>query len=307
MSTDVYRTPFFSPRRVLILAGNTFTQGVRMKIFYFLLVFVMVWIGVHFLKLPHTVGPESAGAQELRQTKSTMVGVMQMFAAILAIVATSLLIPRDLEDRTLYTILAKPVPRLDYLVGKLLGILSLIFIGLLIMTILLNIVLHVRTLGVLGERIELFEAMNASPAAIEQERKEVLRHGVTWSLQGGILAVFLEAAIIAAIALLVSTFSSSTLFTVIVTTLVFFIGHYITDARDFYLQQSASGDDALVNMLSRGLIVIFPDFRPFDVVDECIEGQALPLGVIGKLALSTFFYVGIYTVLSWFVFSDKEI
>ena len=46
-------------------------------------------------------------------------------AIILGIVATALIIPRDLEDRTLYTILAKPVPRLDYLVGKLLGILAL--------------------------------------------------------------------------------------------------------------------------------------------------------------------------------------
>jgi len=311
MNQHPARTPFFSPRRVMILAGNTFTQLVRMKIFYFLLIFIVIAIVLNFFRLPHTVAPESVGAEVLRSLKSPLIGVMKLFAVILGIAATALLIPRDLEDRTLYTILAKPVPRLDYLLGKFLGVLALILVGLAAMAILLNVVLHFRTQEILAERMALADGMIErgywTEADRQGERLEVLRHGPTWSLQGALLAVFLEAAVIAAAALLISTFSSSTLFTVVITTLVYFIGHFVADGREFWLRTSSLGEDLTVHLASRALVVMFPDFRPFGVVDEAIAGQALPPSVLGALALSSFFYVGIYVVLSWFVFSDKEI
>ncbi|MBJ07004.1 MAG: hypothetical protein CMO40_07815, partial [Verrucomicrobiaceae bacterium] len=120
-------TPLFSLSRIWIITGNTFTHLMRMKIFYFLLVFVLIWLGVNVFKLPHTAGPEGEiGSEELRLLKAPLMGTMKLFAIIIGIVATALLIPRDMEDRTLYTILAKPVPRLDYLLGKLCGVLLLI-------------------------------------------------------------------------------------------------------------------------------------------------------------------------------------
>jgi len=42
---------------------------------------------------------------------------------VYSIAATALLLPRDVEDRTLYTILSKPVPRIEYLLGRLVGVL----------------------------------------------------------------------------------------------------------------------------------------------------------------------------------------
>ena len=53
--------------------------------------------------------------------KDVSLGAMSIFTSLLAIVATAQLLPRDLEDRTIYTILAKPVPRYEYLIGKLAG------------------------------------------------------------------------------------------------------------------------------------------------------------------------------------------
>ena len=151
MSRPPHSTPLFSCSRIGIIAGNTFTHLMRMKIFYFLLVFVLIWLGLNVFKLPHTAGPESVGAggEELRLLKAPLVGTMKLFAIIIGIVATALLIPRDVEDRTLYTILAKPVPRLDYLLGKLFGVLLLILAGLTVMTLLLDVVLWYRTQGIL--------------------------------------------------------------------------------------------------------------------------------------------------------------
>ena len=61
---------------------------------------------------------------QLKLLKDVAFGALQLFAVVIAISATAVLLPRDVEDRTLYTILAKPVPRADYLVGKLLGVLA---------------------------------------------------------------------------------------------------------------------------------------------------------------------------------------
>ncbi len=301
--SNISQTRLFSPGRTLIIAISTFTQLVRMKVFYFLLAFVLVAIAVNFLdELPHTAGPESAGVEKLRMIASPLIGSMKLFAIILGIVATALLIPKDLEDRTLYTILAKPVPRLDYLLGKLVGVLALVFIGLLVMSILLCAVLHFQTTNLLEARIAFLEARNLPPEYIDYERAEIARHGVTWSLIGAFFCVFFEAAIIAAIALLVSTFSSSTLFTVVTTTLVYFIGHFMADGRDYWLQKAGQDD----SILSR-FTIIFPDFRIFKVADNVLSGEILGLVIFLKIMGITILYVGIYTVLSWFVFSDKEI
>lgn len=311
MSKDLNQTPLFSSRRVLIIAANTFTHLMRMKVFYFLLVFVLVAIAVNFLKLPHTAGPESVGSEELRMLKSPMIGVMKLFAIILAIVATALLIPRDLEDRTLYTILSKPVPRLDYLMGKLLGVLILIFVGLTVMTILLDAVLYFRMQDILESWTKAADMLVSQEQWTQEDwdegRQELLSHGVTWSLQAAMFAIFLEAAIIAALALLVSTFSSSTLFTVVISSLCYFIGQFIGDGRDHWLKDSGMADDKVTVIASKLIVVVFPDFRPFKAVDEVVAGQTFPPDLIGTLLISAGLYIGIYLVLSWFIFSDKEI
>ena len=51
----------------------------------------------------------------------------------------------------------------------------------------------------------------------------------------------------------------------------------------------------------------FPDFRLFGITDGAVAGQVIPLAIMIKLLGTTAMYVGIYTVLSWFVFADKEI
>ncbi len=311
MSRHPHSPPLFSFSRIWIIAGNTFTHLMRMKVFYFLLVFVLIWLGLNVFKLPHTAGPESVGGEELRLLKAPLVGTMKLFAIIIGIVATALLIPRDVEDRTLYTILAKPVPRLDYLLGKLFGVLLLILAGLTIMTLLLDAVLWYRTQGILTEFNKvadiLIEQQQWTVEDRQEARAELLSHGVTWSLQGAILVIFFEAAIIAALALLVSTFSTSTLFTVVISTLSYFIGNFIADGLDHWQGSSGTGEGTLGDLSSRALFVAFPDYRPFKIVDEVLAGQIFPPDILGSLALSTGLYVGLYVVLSWFIFTYKEI
>jgi hypothetical protein len=292
--------------RILVIARHAFTQLVRMKVFYFLAVFGVIAIASNFFDLPQHEGPESVGVNVLRSIKSWSLGTMTLFSVVLSIVATALLLPKDVEDRTLYTILAKPVPRIDYLAGKLLGVLMLVFVSLALMDVLMTVVLQIRSSMVLEQQLEMAKALEWPPEAIESLKAETAAHGPNWSLQGAVFAIFLRASIMASLALLISTFSSSTLFTTIISFLIYFIGHFQADMRDAYLHSSQAGEGVFARLVSLVLSLVLPDFQIFNVIDAVIEGQTMPLLILGKLTLVGLYYALFFTVASWFVFAEKE-
>jgi hypothetical protein len=292
--------------RIWVIATHTFTQLVRMKVFYFLAVFALIAIASNFFDLPQHEGPESVGANVLRSIKSWSLGAMTLFSVVLSVVATALLLPKDAEDRTLYTILAKPVPRFDYLAGKLLGVLFLVFVSLALMDLLMTAVLHVRTNMVVAQQMDMARVLGWPADAVASLRADTLASGPNASLQGAVLAVFLRASIMASLALLISTFSSSTLFTTIVSFLIYFIGHFQADARNLYLQSGEAGEGVFARLASLVMSLVLPDFQLFNVIDAVIEGQAMPALSLAKLALVGIYYAVFFTFASWFIFADKE-
>ena len=292
--------------RIWVIARHAFTQLVRMKVFYFLAVFAVIAIGSNFFDLPQHEGPEAMGVNVLRSIKSWSLGTMTLFSVVLSIVATALLLPKDVEDRTLYTILAKPVPRIDYLAGKLLGVLLLVFVSLALMDVLMTAVLQIRSSMVMAQQLETAQALGWPQDAIDSLRVETLAQGPSWSLQGAVFAVFLRASIMASLALLISTFSTSTLFTTIISFLIYFIGHFQADARDVYLQAGQAGEGVFARFASLAVSLVLPDFQSFNVIDAVIEGQAMPLLILGKLTLIGLYYALFFTLASWFIFAEKE-
>lgn len=292
--------------RIWVIARHTFTQLVRMKVFYFLGVFAVIAIASNFFDLPQHEGPESVGLNVLRSIKSWSLGTMTLFSVVLSIVATALLLPKDVEDRTLYTILAKPVPRIDYLAGKLFGVLLLVFVSLALMDVLMTVVLQIRSTLVLSQQLAMAQAQGWPQDAIHSLRAETAANGPTWSLQGAVIAVFLRASIMASLALLISTFSTSTLFTTIISFLIYFIGHFQADAREVYLQAGKAGEGVMMRFASLLMSLVLPDFQNFNVIDAVIEGQAMPLLILGKLSLIGLYYALFFTAASWLVFAKKE-
>src|SRR5881392_1696201 len=92
----------FSLGRLAAITANTFTELTRLKIFYVVLLFALLLIGNSLFLAQLTF------QQEFQVLKDIALGSMSIFTSILAVVATARLIPQDLEDRTIYTILAKP-------------------------------------------------------------------------------------------------------------------------------------------------------------------------------------------------------
>src|SRR5437667_6521176 len=122
-STSAKRYRPFSLSRILTITRNTLIELTRQKVFFVLLVFALLLIGSSIFMAQFSF------QQEFQILKDVSLGAISIFTSLLAIVATARLLPQDMEDRIVYTILAKPVPRFDYVVGKIAGVLLLLAIS----------------------------------------------------------------------------------------------------------------------------------------------------------------------------------
>ncbi len=288
----------FSPARVLAIASNTLLELVRLKVFYFLLIFALVLIGSSAFMVKFSF------QEQFQVLKDVSLGAMSIFTWLLAVLATAMLLPKDIEDRTLYTILAKPVPRFEYLLGKLLGVLALLLISTAVMAALFAAVLYGR------EQIVIAESLHeAGPQALTAQGAEMVRNikasTFTWSLIPAVITIYLKAALFAALTLLISTFASSWIFTIVTSVAVYLIGHIEPIARDYWLTgtTASAGTKIFLALVS----LMFPDLQLFNLVDDISAGNAIATVLFLKTVALGVTYIGVYLCLAYFVFSKKEL
>ncbi len=291
--------PLFSPGRVATIAAGTVTQLVRMKTFYFLLAFALVVVAAGNFNLPATP------AKELSMIKKVSFGTMDLFAWLFAIVATALLIPRDQEDRTLYTILAKPVRRIEYLLGKLGGVLVVVGVSLLVMFAICATMIGLREGLFVAAEVEAMAADGRySEAEIAEQVRLIRQQGLRPGLGIAVLASFFKAAVVAAVTIFLSTFASSSLFTIIVSILVFLIGHAHAMASGFWLHET--GNNVVVQMLVKVVRILIPDFQLFSFSEGIVQGEPVVPLLVWQMGAVTAAYLLVLLLLSLLVFVDKE-
>lgn len=283
----------FSPARVSAIASNTLLELVRLKVFYFLLLFALLGIGASLLTVKMTF------QEQFQVLKHMSLGAMSIFTWLLAVLATAMLLPKDIEDRTLYTILAKPVPRFEYLLGKLVGVLALLGIALGLMVVMFVIVLYWQQQIALAENVRSL----APGPDLETAQQQVRAATFTANLVPGIVIIYMKAAVCAALTLLLSTFASSSIFTIIVSVVVFIIGHVQPIAREYWLTEK--GASAVAKVFLALVALIIPDLRAFDLLDDL--SAAIPLAVFTQTAGLGALYITIYFFVGYFVFAGKEL
>jgi ABC-type Na+ efflux pump permease subunit len=287
----------FSLGRIAAIAANTLTELTRLKIFYVLLFFALFLIGSSIFMARLTF------QQEFQVLKDIALGSMSIFTSVLAVVATARLIPQDLEDRTIYTILAKPVPRSEYLLGKLAGVLLLLALSVIIMSALFFVVLNLREQTVLSETVRQMGA--APPEQMAEALGAVRASAFNVNLLSGIAIIFVKACLLGSLTLFVSTFASTSVFTTIVMVFVYFIGHLEAIAREYWLQANSAGwmTKAFLGVVA----LLFPDLQLFNLSDDIVGGTAIPLALFAKTLALGFFYTAFYLLLAWAVFYRKEL
>jgi ABC-type Na+ efflux pump permease subunit len=291
------RHAVFSFRRVAAITANTLTELTRQKIFYFILLFALLLIGTSGFLAPLSF------QQEFQLLKDVALGAMSIFVSLLAIASTARLLSQELEDRTIYTILAKPVSRFEYLFGKLAGVILLLALSLVFMSALFFAVLYLREQTVLRETARQIAGLPAEQ--INDALRTVRASAFNASLLPAIVIIYFKGCLLASLTLFISTFATSNIFTIVVMAFIYFIGHLQTTARTYWLQQHSAG---WVKHAFLGFVaLVFPDLQAFNLVDDAVAGVAIPTTLFLNTTLLGVFYTTIYLLLAAVVFYGKEL
>src|ERR1700716_2895797 len=184
-------------RRVVAIARNAFREAVRDRVLYNLVVFALLLIaGAIFL------GELSAG-QEAKIIVDLGLSAILLFGVFIAIFVGVGLVYIEIERRTLYAILSKPIGRGEFLLGKYLGLCLTLFVNVLIMGLGLSLAL-------------IFVKRGFDPLVVR-----------IWP---AIFLIYVELAILTGVAMLFSAFSSPAL-SALLAFFVFVIGHFSADLK----------------------------------------------------------------------------
>lgn len=182
--------------RILSIALNTFRENLREKLLYNLLIFALLMIGSSIIVSRLTLGDFE------RLILDIGLASINIFGVLIAIFVGIGLVSKEIEKKTIYTIVSKPVPRYEFLIGKFCGLAITLFVNTCVMVAGLLLVLWFMKVPV--EAI-LFKSLTL---------------------------IYLECLVVTAVALLFSTFSSATL-SAIFTLAIYVIGHLSGDLRLF--------------------------------------------------------------------------
>jgi len=283
-------------RQVWQIARLTFLEAVRQRFFNFLILLALALIASagYFRQLDFR-----DQSQELRFIADFGLGGIVFFGSILSVVATAQLFFSEIENRTALTMLAKPVRRWSFIAGKLLGValLMLVFVG--VLTTLLGFLLWHREQQLIAIYHDAFIKGNWLNEYPDAQRVRFVGLAVDALLQ------WLKFDVLAAITMLVASFSNTNLYTVVVSFFIFLICQLQYIAYDSWQKISFPALRGLVWLLSK----FFPNFQLFAVGEFLVfpAKVAVPhsaiLAAVGYGAL----YVVVFATLAVSSFRSREI
>lgn len=292
------------PARVAAVAGVTFTQLVRMRLFLVPAVLSLLILGLQFIPYQENISVEYQGVAQLQFIKDVSLGCMQLFGLLFCVAATALLLPRDTEDRILYTILCKPVPRWDYLAGKALGVIALLAVTLAFMDALTAALLALRGASLAAQISAQLTANGFSAAEIQPYLDQIAEAGNNANTQRGILAAFLGYSVLTTLTLLISCCTSGSLVSIIFGLGAYFIGLFRSTL--FATFTAGEGSSAAAQHAEQIAAVLLPDFSLFSVADTASAGVPLSWGMLGALALIAALYMLLHLLTATWLFAHKE-
>jgi len=273
----------FSPLRAWLIAGNTLREAARQRFFQFLLLLAFaLTLGARWLR------DFNFGAPELKFLADCGFGAMAFLGAALTITATAQLFFSEVDNRTALTLLAKPVRRAEFVLGKLIGVavLSAVFCGLL--TGLLSVVLAWRE----AELGRLLPEAAVSGGGVSHAMVAL----------GGLMQ-WLRLLVLAAFTLLVATFAQSQLLSVVTGFLVLVVCHLQHLAQDAYARAGS-----IAGLMASSLISsIFPDFQVFQLADSLASADLPAAGDVVRVTLYALAYAAAAAGLAVVSFRRREI
>jgi ABC-type transport system involved in multi-copper enzyme maturation permease subunit len=260
--------------QVLAIASTTLGEAIRRRV---LLIILMV--GLSFLIIAPSLSQLTPRGQTQVLIDMTL-GILNITAAILAVTLTVYLLPNEVERRTIYTILSKPVQRWQFLLGKFLGSVAALFLMVGLMTIVLIVAF-----------------------ALQQQTTSM--EAIAPLIKTPFMLLF-KMMLLAAVAMFFSTLVTPVV-NFFLTGLVYVFG---TLLNPFFESVTTKKNSAMVDMIAKFSHYAFPNFANLDIK----SGAAMQQTIRGSEAVYMFngvvyalVYCGILVALAVLIFDRKEL
>jgi len=265
-------------RAVSWVAVSVFRESVRDRVPYNLVLFAILLIGSSFV-----LGQLTAG-QDIKIIKDLGLAATAVFGLFIAIFIGIGLVSKEVERRSIYSLLSKPVSRTQFIAGKYAGLVLTLAVNVGVMTIALYAVLAYMT----------WTESNAFKAGWDAP-------GIDPRLLIAIVLIFIELMLVTAVALFFSTFSTPIL-SAALTFAIYVAGHFNTELRDF--DQVVTSRPAA--WLARGLYHLLPDLSAFDVKTQVVHGLPVGAGYVAWTAGYGLAYIAALILASTAIFARRD-
>ncbi len=251
---------------MIAIARNTFREALRDRVLYLFLGFAVTLLVCSKIFGLLTVGDEGKVIKDLG-----LAGV-QFFSMLIAVMMSVLLVSREVDGRTVYNILAKPVRRWQFLLGKYLGLLATVALNLALMT--------------------------------------VVMVGMVWlytsELDGGLVfaaaMILLEMALVTAFATLFSVLTRPMLGTVF-TLAVYIIGHVAEDIWELTRHVTVG----ITRPVIAAVYYTLPNLERFNFKAEVVHQLGISPSLVAVTVVYGVSYTALVLVLACVRFSRKDL
>ena len=251
--------------RIHALAANTFREAIRNKLLYTLL-------GFSFLMIASGVLLATLSYVEVDEILQDMgMSAIRFFSAGIATFVGIGLVHNEVDRRTIFTILSKPVSRTEFLLGKWAGLTFTVWLQ----------------LAMMGIAFAIVSALAGAPLAGD--------HFLAIALIG------LELMVLVAIATLFSAFTTPML-AALFTICLWMIGHLTRDLHAL----SQQSDLESVGVVGSWVFQLLPDFEVFNKTLEAVHGLPIESGEVGLAVVYAIGYTGCTLLLGSMIFSRRD-
>ena len=257
-----------SSRRIRAIALNTFRESIRDRVLYNLILFVLILVAASAIVSDLSLDMES------QFTATLGLSAMLVFGALIAIFIGVGLVYKEIDKRTIYSLLSKPVQRHEFIVGKYVGL----CLTLLVNTAVMVLATELALLYVNGKFVGLHTSVLAAS-----------------------FLVYLELAVLVAVALMFSSFSTPML-SALFSFAVYVIGNFSKDL----LQMAALANSPISRTVLTTLYYLLPNLSNFGFITEASHGKVVPIGMAISATVYAFVYIAILLSAAVLIFQKRN-
>ena len=265
-------------RTISLIAGAVFKESVRDRVPYAMVVFAVLLIVASYL-----IGQLTAG-QDMKTIKDLGLAALSVFGLFIAVFIGIGLVSKEVEKKSVFGLLSKPISRPQFILGKYAGLVMTLAVNLGVMIVAYYAVLYYMSVTTPAKAQEAWPSPAVDPR-----------------LMIAIGLIFAELMLVTALALFFSTFSSPLLATLL-TIGLWVAGHFNADLRNFETVVSSP----VAVAVARGLYYVLPNLAPFDVKAEIVYGMPLSMRTVAFTLIYAAVYIAMLLTAAIAIFRRRD-